>query len=405
MSSRTASLDEAFIEMATAPLDDPRPIFAALRETAPVFLTPYGFYFISRYDIGVDVLRNDSFWKIQPPVAQVGYGREGSLATEHWLKSIQMLDDFDHVRLRRLVNRLFTPRAAEQRRQMVRAIVDKQLDAIEESDVVDLVHDFALQVPTKVVVEILGLDPSKVDLFVALAHGMISILEPEVTDSEVAHADSVVREGIEYLLEAFEDRRSAPTDDVLTELVAVRDGGDSMSEEELVAMIIILIVGGYETTANTMATVVYDLLLEPMKLAKLRAEPDMIPTATEELLRYDSAPRNSVARYASGDITLGSQLVREGEKVYVGLNACNHDPTVFERPLELDLTRSPNRHISFGGGSHFCLGAALARVELQEGIQGLLSRFEGIELTSNSVQWRSSFVLRGLQALPLRLSA
>ena len=182
------------------------------------------------------------------------------------------------------------------------------------------------------------------------------------------------------------------------------DGSDRLSDDELVAMVIILVVAGHETTANTLCTGMLHLLEHPARLEQLRGDLDMIPTAVEELLRYDAATRNSVARYAVDDIEVGGQLVGKGEKLFVSLHGADHDPAEFDDPLALDLARSPNRHLGFGGGAHYCLGAAVARMELQVALRSLLERYPTIEL-AGAVRWRPSFIIRGLESLPLRLGS
>ena len=167
---------------------------------------------------------------------------------------------------------------------------------------------------------------------------------------------------------------------------------------------IILVVAGHETTANTLCTGLLHLIEHDGALEQLRADPSLMPSAVEELLRYDAATRNSVARYAREDIEVGGATIAKGDKVFVSLHAANHDPAEFADPLALDLARTPNRHVGFGGGAHYCLGAAVARMELQVALSALLDRYPSIELAGEPV-WRRSFIIRGLETLPLRLGA
>ena len=205
------------------------------------------------------------------------------------------------------------------------------------------------------------------------------------------------------MLELAAERRRSHTDDLLSALVEAGTDAERLSEEELVSMVLLLVVAGHETTAHTLCTGLYHLLCRPAAVDELRAEPSILPTAVEELLRYDPATRNTVARYAVEDIELGDQLVRRGDTLFVGLQAANHDPAEFEDPLELDLRRAPNRHVGFSAGAHYCLGAALARIELQLALGGILSRWPAIEL-AGEVRWKDSFIIRGLESLPLRLA-
>ena len=250
----------------------------------------------------------------------------------------------------------------------------------------------------------LGIGHEEVERFVAVAESLIAMHEPTASEETLEEADRVFREAADVVLELAERRRAAPEDDLLTALVEAHDSTDKLGADELVSMVLLLVVAGHETTANTLSTGLYHLLEDPSSLAMLRDEPSLIPSAVEELVRYDAATRNTVARYATTDVEIGGQLVRRGEKLFVGLHPANHDPAVFERPLELDLRRSPNRHIGFNIGPHFCLGAGLARMELQIALAALLHRYPSIEL-AGEVEWKPSFIIRGLESLPLRVSA
>lgn len=169
-------------------------------------------------------------------------------------------------------------------------------------------------------------------------------------------------------------------------------------------MVVALLNAGHETTGSTLPVALFHLLNSPEQLDRLRADPDIMGTAIEELLRYDAATRGSVPRFAVKDIEVGGQLVRKGDTLIVGNQAANHDPAMFDNPLSIDLTRAPNRHISFFGGSHYCLGGWLARLELQVALDGLLNRYVTMEITEE-VRWRKSFMLRALTALKLRVDA
>jgi cytochrome P450 PksS len=223
--------------------------------------------------------------------------------------------------------------------------------------------------------------------------------EPTATEETIRRVDEAFRSAAEVVLELVAQRRRSHTDDLMGALVEAGTDTERLSEDELVSMVLLLVVAGHETTANTLCTGLYHLLLRPAALQELRDDLSIV----EELLRYDPATRNTVARYAVDDIELGDQLVRRGDKLFVGLQAGNHDPAEFESPLELNLRRSPNRHVGFSAGAHSCLGAALARIELQLALAGILSRWPSIEL-AGEVRWKPSFIIRGLESLPLRLA-
>jgi len=396
-----AALDEGFESLVTETIADPRPFYAELRAHAPVYRTPFDFWYVSRYDIATSISRDNETWTVTRP-ANGGAHHEG-YAFGVMGQMMLTLDGADHARLRRLVGTIFTPRGAEALRAKVTAAVELGLDELDASSGVDLVGDFALTLPTRVILDVLGIGHHELDRFVAVAESLIAMHEPTATAETLSEADRVFRSAADVVLELADERRTAPQDDLLTALVETRDGTEMLSDDELVSMVLLLVVAGHETTANTLATGLYHLLTTPGSLERLRDELGIVPTAVEELVRYDAATRNSVARYATRDIEVAGVVIRCGEKLFVGLHPSNHDPAVFERPLELDVLRTPNKHIGFNVGPHFCLGAGLARMELQIALAALLERFASIELAGEAA-WKPSFIIRGLEALPLRLS-
>ena len=309
-----------------------------------------------------------------------------------------------HTRLRRLVSTIFTGRGAERLRAAVTASVERQLDVVTGRTEVDLFADVAQMLPTEVILDVLGIGHEHAATAVAVADSLIAMHEPTAGAETMAEADRAFGAAADLVVELAADRRADPREDLLTALVQAADGSDRLSDDELVAMVIILVVAGHETTANTLCTGVLHLLEHPERLEQLRGDLGLVPTAVEELLRYDAATRNSVARYAVEDIEVGGEVVHKGEKLFVSLHAADHDPAEFDDPLSLDLARSPNRHLGFGGGAHYCLGAAVARMELQVALRSLLERYPTIEL-AGPVRWRPSFIIRGLESLPLRLGS
>jgi unspecific monooxygenase len=236
-----------------------------------------------------------------------------------------------------------------------------------------------------------------------MAHAITSLYEPNLTEEMLKHADEIVGEWADIVRELVAERRRSPGRDLLTSLVEARDEGDRLSEDELVAMVVALVQAGHETTGSTLPVALYHLLNAPEQLERLRADRSIMKTAAEELLRYDAATRGSVPRYAVRDLELGGVRIRKGETVIVGNQAANHDPAMFQNPLSLDLTRYPNKHISFFGGAHYCLGGWLARMEIASGLDAILTRYPSIEI-ADEVQWRPSFMIRALEALHLKVS-
>jgi cytochrome P450 len=397
------TLENEFARFVSELPADPRPFYAELRERAPVFRTPFGFWYVTRYDLAQAVIRNDAAWSVSSVASSsAGAPHHGSFAFDVMHEMMLTLDGEDHARLRRLVSPIFVPRAAEKLRETIQASVDEQLDALAGAREIDLV-EVAYLLPTRVILDVLGIGHEEAERFVAVADSLIAMHEPTATEETIRRADEVFRDAAGLVLELAAERRRSHTDDLLGALVEAGTDAERLSEKELVSMVLLLVVAGHETTANTLCTGLYHLLQRPDALQDLRADPSILPTAVEELLRYDPATRNTVARYAVDEIELGDQLIPRGDKLFVGLQAANHDPAEFERPLELDLRRSPNRHIGFSAGAHYCLGAALARIELQLALNGLLARWPTIEL-AGEVRWKPSFIIRGLETLPLRLA-
>jgi cytochrome P450 len=206
-----------------------------------------------------------------------------------------------------------------------------------------------------------------------------------------------------FILELAHDRRARPARDVLSQLIGESIDGDTLTDVELIAMITFAVTAGYETTANTLTNGIYWLLRNPEQWERVQREPELIPTATEEIIRYDVATRAAGPRFAVDDTELGGMPIRRGDMVKVCIHAANHDPAVFERPDEFEVDRSPNPHLSFATGPHVCLGNALARVEIQSALEAILERLPGLRLAGEA-EWQSSFVIRGLKALPVTWS-
>ncbi len=402
MNTRAAGLAADFEDIVVGAAPDPRSFYAELREQAPVYRTPFDFWYVTRYDLANAIMRGDSAWSVTAASASAHGAHHERFAFEVMARMLLTMDGVDHTRLRRLVSTIFTGRAAERLRSKVDASVQRQLDGVAGRTDVDLFADVAQMLPTEVILDVLGIGHEHAPTAVAVAESLIAMHEPTAGEETMNEADCSFKAATDLIVALAHERRAEPRDDLLTALVQVADGSDRLSDDELVAMVIILVVAGHETTANTLCTGLLHLLGHEHALAGLRADPALIPSAVEELLRFDAATRNSVARYAREDIEVGGETIRRGDKVFVSLHAADHDPAEFADPLSLDLGRSPNRHIGFGGGAHYCLGAAVARMELQVALAALLERYATIELAGEPV-WRRSFIIRGLESLPLHL--
>lgn len=399
------TLDDDFIRIVSQPTADPRPVYARMRERSPAFRTPLGFWYVTRYDLGTEIIRNPKDWPVQPsdPNASAISLKIDSYALQVFRRSLMFMDDPKHKFLRRLVGGLFNPQAVRDMRANVATIVDRQLDALDGRGEVELKHEFAEQLPTTVILDLLGIDLKHSELFVGISRAVARILDPQVTPEVIAEGDRIWREATQIITEVVEQRRREPRDDLMTGLIQAEEGGERISSDDLVGMVMSLGVAGHETTMNMLTSGLYHLLARPEAYERLRADRSIMGTAIEEFLRWESPPRNSVGRYPARDIEIGDQVIRRDECVYVGYGACNHDPAEFADPLRFDLTRTPNRHLGLGIGVHHCLGAGLARMEIDVALNALMDRYAGIELAGD-VHWEPGFVVRALEGLPLKLT-
>jgi cytochrome P450 len=379
---------------------DPYPTYHRLRAEDPVHRHPLGFWVLTRHDDVAAVLRDARF--VKEPIAAVVAARMG-IATPAVPLSMLERDPPDHTRLRGLVSKAFTPRVVEALRPHIQRIVDTLLDRVEGAHAMDLIDDFAYPLPVIVICELLGVPVEDRDRFkgwgLDIARGLDAILLPP--DSEVAQRSAASRRAlIDYFRELIAARRKAPRPDLLSGLIAAEEVGDRLTEPELLATCILLLVAGHETTVNLIGNGTLALLRHPAELRRLRENPGLIGSAVEELLRYDG-PVQRTSRVPSEAVTIGGRTIDKGELVLPFIGAADRDPAQFPDPDVLDIGRADNRHIAFGWGIHFCLGAPLARLEGQIAINALLQRLPKLALATDRPQYRQSLTLRGLQALPV----
>ena len=377
---------------------DPYAVYDLLRAAAPAFFwEPWGIWFLTRYEDCNALLRDPRLvhgeMNGSPPAEQ----RALFDLQRNWLL---FKNPPDHTRLRRLVHAAFTPRMVERMRGQIAATTDRLLDRIAEAGRADLIADLAFPLPVTVIAGLLGVPATDQAQFHvwsrALAHSLDLTEDPAV----YSRASSAAAELTAYLREIAAERRRAPQDDLLSALLAVEDQGGTLSEAELYATVTLLLVAGHETTVNLIGNGVLALLRHPDQLRELRAEPGLIKTAVEELLRFDS-PVQATTRIAREDLVVCGQTVRAGQEVSLMLGAANHDPARFSDPHRLDLRRDPNPHLAFGSGIHYCLGAPLARLEGQIAIGRLVERMPRLALATDQPVYAGNFVLRGLTELPI----
>ncbi len=323
-------------------------------------------------------------------------------------RSLLFMDPPDHTRLRSLVSKAFTPRRVEAMRGTTESICAELTDNIVAwygaGEAFDLIEALAYPLPVRVICSLLGVPATDEQVFTGWSKALAKSLDPSVlrsAEAELAIEEAELGLGA-YLSDLLAARRQAPGDDLLSDLLAVQEGGDRISADEVVQLAKLLLVAGHETTVNLIGNGVLALLRAPGQLDLLAQRPELIADAVDELLRFDS-PVQVNQRIATVDLELAGAHVRAGDEIVLVLGAANHDPAVFPDPGRLDVTRDAHRHVAFGGGIHHCLGASLARLEGQVALSSLLARLGGLDLAGPPVR-RPTFVLRGLQSLPVAMT-
>jgi cytochrome P450 len=403
-----AELDSLLVELvATAEgRADPYPRYAALRAVAPVHRSGLGFWALSRYDDCQQLLRHPGVGKDFSGAANsVGLTNEQRAQQDRFRNdrsNMLTTDPPDHTRLRRLVTRAFTPRTVETLRMRIVALVDELLDAC--TGEVDVMDALAFPLPVTVIGEMLGVPAEDRPGLRPLVRGVTAVLELAVAPAAVAEATAAHIRLEEYFAALVAERRAHPGDDLLTRLIEAEDKGDQLSEHELISTMILLFAAGFETTTHLIGNGLLALLRHPDQLARLRGDRSLVRPAVEELLRFDS-PVQIALRTAYEDLSIAGHHVEAGSVVLALLGAANRDPARFRDPERLDVGRDEGPPMSFGGGIHFCLGAALARLEGHIVLDRLLDRFGTIELVGALPTYRDSLTLRGLVELRVRFGA
>ncbi|MBV9795774.1 MAG: cytochrome P450 [Actinobacteria bacterium] len=392
--SGVEQLDDAFAQ-------DPYPVYERLRAAGPVSraMMPGGqpVWVITSYPAARAALADPRLVKDWRQLFGQGGGDQGGFAAldAHMLNT----DPPDHTRLRRLVSQAFTARRVSGLRPRVTEITTGLLDAMAGEREVDLLATFAFPLPITVICELLGIPGHDRDDFRAWTQAILS--PDETTDSPDRAAAAMTS----YFTALMANKRAHPADDLLSALIAAHDDGDRLSEPELLGMMFLLLVAGHETTVNLIGSGTLALLTSPGELARLRADPSLRPGAVEELLRYTSPVNHATFRFTAEPVELGGTRIPAREPVLVAIGSANRDPDRYPAPDRLDLGRDAGGSLAFGHGIHYCLGAPLARMEGEIALGGLLERFPDITLAvpAETLRWRSSTLIRGLQTLPVRL--
>ncbi len=380
---------------------NPYPFYARLRAEAPVYRTRWTSFrlpawVVSRYGDVLAVLRDERFSKdfvssiplVPRPIRAL-------------TRNLLNLDPPDHTRLRTLVNKAFTPRVVERLRDRIQSVCDELLDAAAANGRMELVRGFALPVPLTIIADLMGIPTQERRRFASWSKRFAAGSSGRLLDALRAWA-SMWLFG-RYFRKLVALRRAEPQDDLVTALVQVEEAGDKLNEEELIAMLALLLVAGYETTVNLIASGALALIQHPRQRELLQANPVLARSAVEELLRYTSPLEFAPPRSAHKDVTLAGARIPRGAVVLAALGSANRDESQFHDPENLDIAREPNRHLAFGMGAHFCVGAPLARLEGQIALTTLFRRFPDLRLARapESLRWRRSLLFRGLEELPV----
>ena len=376
--------------------EDPYPTYRALREADPVHRSAFlGVWLLTRHDDVDLVLRDRRFSAVR------GRWKDMPELDEGYRPSMLSLDPPDHTRLRVLVSRAFTPRVVERVRPWARGLIDEVLDRAAERGGLELMEQLAYPLPVTVINRLLGLPGAEWQRFREWAHAVASSTDPLTLLDPAGKAAfrTAEEELMDRLAAVVAERRRAPRDDLVSALVAVSEQGETLDEPELLIMLELLLVAGYETTGTMLGNAVRALLRHPDQLALLHERPELIAGAVEELVRWDASVQIT-ARVALVDCELRGRPIRRGELLVAIMGAANRDPGLYPDPERLDITRAPRQHFAFGRGVHFCLGAPLARLELQLAIGELVRRFPGLRLAGEQVR-RGTITIRGFDALPL----
>jgi pimeloyl-[acyl-carrier protein] synthase len=380
-------------------VDDPYTTLAFLREHDPVHWDERGMWVLTRYADVADALR-DPRWRRhragddQPPEWGVDPDADPVLA-----RMFLFLDPPDHTRLRGLVNRAFTPSAITALEPRIATLVDELLDGWVGRDAVDVVGELAVPLPATVIAELVGVPAADLSRFKRWSDDFGALIDMVPGTDWLALGRSV-GEFARYLRELAAERRAHPRHDLLTGLVAREAEG--LTEDELVGTTILLIAAGHETTTNLIANGVWLLLRHPEAAMSLRAEPSGLPAAIEEILRFEP-PVQLTTRLAGERIVLGGRTIEPGQEALLSLAAANRDPAAFSDPDRFDITRTPNRHLGFGTGAHFCIGSPLARLEGRIALGRILARFPDLRAAHHAAaDWSPSIVFRALASLPVR---
>jgi pimeloyl-[acyl-carrier protein] synthase len=384
-------------------LANPYPLYERLRTEAPVYWDPYlHAWVVTRYADVITVLHRFSANRTPTPeqLAAIGLAELAPVA-QVMVKQMLFMDAPDHTRLRGLASTAFTPARVEALRSHIREILDDLLEPLLASGRMDVIADLAAPLPAIVTAEMMGVPTADADQLKEWSADFAEVLGNfQHNPDRASRTLKCVEEMTNYFREAIQSQREQPRDGLINALLTAEIDGDRLIEEEIIANCIVTMVGGQETTTNLIGNGVLTLLRHSDEFERLRNDLNLIPSAVEELLRYES-PSQHTARICPEDTELGGKKIRKGQAVIAVMGAGNRDPERFPDPDRLDLGRTDNRHLAFGWASHFCFGAPLARIEGQLALEAIARRLSNLELEPGPLVWRDNLGLRGLTSLPV----
>jgi len=377
---------------------DPYPTYKNLRRETPIFFHPdLALWFFCEYEDVQAILRDRRFGRAlpEPVTPQNPTPFEGMHAN-----SLMEMEPPGHTRLRGLVNKVFTPARVEGLRSKIQQVADDLIDSILPRGEMDLLKDFAEPLPVTVIAELLGIPKMDRWRLRPWSQNIVTMYELAPTGEAGARANQAVREFSNYLTGLADERRRQPGEDLFSALVRVRDAGEALNDAELIATAILLLNAGHEATVNAIANGMLALFRHPTAQEALRNHPAEIKPAVEEMLRYDT-PLQLFKRWVREDLNYKGLTFEKGTQVALLYGSANRDPRRFEQPDEFVITRRDNPHLTFGAGTHYCLGAPLARLEMQVAVSSLLSRLPDLRLADEELEYRPTYVIRGLTSLPV----
>jgi cytochrome P450 len=384
-------------------LANPYPLYHRLRSEDPVHWDPFLHkWVLTRYADVVVALQRFSA-KCAPTPEQLNLMGMGVLspAAQVMVQQMLFMDPPAHTRIRSLAAKAFTPRRVEVLRGHIEDIVDGMLDEVAVKGEMDVIADLAAPLPATVTGELLGVPRADRDQLKAWSEDFAELLGNfQLNPDRVPRVLRSIEALVGYFHDAVRNDRERPRDGLIHALVTAEIDGDRLTDEEIVANTIVTMVGGQETTTNLIATGLLTLFRHPDQLRRLRADLSLVPSAVEELLRYE-APSQQTTRIAPEDVEIGGKRIKRGQSVIVVMGAANRDPERFPDPDRLDIGRPDNRHVAFGWAGHFCFGAPLGRIEGQIAFRKIMERFPNLELAPGPITWRNNLGLRGLTALPV----